>query len=280
MIRRGVVLGGGGVAGIAWETGVLTGLAASGLNVRTADLLVGTSAGSTVAAQLGSDISLDELFQRQVDPALQAPELAAVLDVEAAAALFAGAVSGAKDAVDARRLIGEVALKTPTVPEADRREVIAARLPSPTWPDRALKIVAVDAGTGEERVFDKDSGVDLIDAVAASCAVPGTWPPVTIGDRRYIDGGVRSAENADLAKGCDRVLVFQVMQIPGLLDDQLATLRAEGAQVSVIWPDEAAQAAIGPNVLDPDVRGAAAKAGYEQGQRQAAGLTPFWEGSK
>jgi NTE family protein len=271
-----VVLGGGGVAGIAWETGVLTSLAAGGLNVREADLLVGTSAGSTVAAQLGSETSLDELFQRQVDPARQAPELAAVLDAEAATALFADAASGAKDAVDARRLIGELALKTPTVPEADRRAVIAARLPSHSWPQSALKIVAVDAGTGGERVFDKDSGVDLVDAVAASCAVPGTWPPVTIGDRRYIDGGVRSAENADLATSCDRVLVFQVMQIPGLLDDQVAALRAEGVQVSVIWPDEAAETAIGPNLLDPDVREAAAKAGYAQGLREATTLTPFW----
>jgi NTE family protein len=278
MTRRGVVLGGGGVAGIAWETGYLTGLAEAGRSVLDADLFVGTSAGSTVAAQITSGVPLAELYQRQVDPALQAPELAAVLDAAAIGELFGSAYANATDPLDMRRRIGALALEAPTVPEADRRAVIAARLPSHTWPDAELRIVAVDAHSGEERIFDKDSGVDLVDAVAASCAVPATWPPVTIGDRRYVDGGIRSGENADVAAGCDRVLVLQVMEFPDLsgLDDQVAALRAEGARVTVIRPDEASKIALGPNLLDPEVRGPAAKAGYEQGLREAADLAWFW----
>ncbi|TNC23515.1 patatin-like phospholipase family protein [Amycolatopsis alkalitolerans] len=278
MTRRGVVLGGGGVAGIAWETGYLTGLIEAGRSVLDADLLVGTSAGSTVAAQITSGIGLPELYQRQVDPSLQAPELPAALDAEAMSELFGSAYVEATGPLDMRRRIGALALRAPTVPEAERRAVIAARLPRHSWPALDLRIVAVDAHTGEERVFDKDSGVDLVDAVAASCAVPATWPPVTIGARRYVDGGVRSLENADLAAGCERVLVFQVMEVPESheLDDQVSTLRASGARVTVIRPDEAAKAALGPNLLDPAVRGPAAKAGHEQGRREAAGLAWFW----
>jgi NTE family protein len=278
MTRRGVVLGGGGVAGIAWETGYLTGLAEAGRSVLEADLFVGTSAGSTVAAQITSGVPLPELYQRQVNPALQAPELAAVLDADAVMELFGSAYANATSPLDMRRRVGALALEAPTVPEPQRRAVIAARLPSHSWPAAELRIVAVDAQSGAERVFDRNSGVGLVDAVAASCAVPATWPPVTIGERRYIDGGIRSAENADLATDCARVLIFQVMEIPGSrdLDEQVAALRAEGAQVSVIRPDEPAKTALGPNLLDPEVRGPAAKAGYEQGLREAAELAWFW----
>ncbi|WP_236792465.1 patatin-like phospholipase family protein [Amycolatopsis sp. GM8] len=278
MTRRAVVLGGGGVAGIAWETGYLTGLAEAGRSILDADLFLGTSAGSTVAAQVTSGVPLPELYQRQVDPALQTPELAAILDAEAMGALFGSAYAEATSPLDMRRRIGALALEALTVPEPQRREVIAARLPRHTWPSVDLRVVAVDAHSGEERVFDRDSGVGLVDAVAASCAVPATWPPVAIGERRYIDGGVRSAENADLAAGSDRVLVFQVMEIPDSPDlgDQLAGLRAGGAQVTVVRPDEAAKTALGPNLLDPEVRGPAAKAGYEQGLREATDLAWFW----
>jgi NTE family protein len=107
-----------------------------------------------------------------------------------------------------RTRIGAYALAAPTVPEAERRANIAARLPSHTWPKPRLLIVAVDTATGEEYIMDRESGVSLVDAVAASCAVPGIRPPVTIAGRRYMDGGMRSTTNADLAKGYDRVLIL------------------------------------------------------------------------
>lgn len=278
MTRRGVVLGGGGVAGIAWETGLLTGLAEAGKSVLDADLLIGTSAGSTVAAQVTSGVPLPDLYQRQVDPARQVPELPAVLDAEAIGALFGSAYAEATSPLDMRRRIGALALEAPTVPEAERRAVIAARLPSHSWPAGDLRIVAVDAHSGEERVFDRNSGVDLVDAVAASCAVPATWPTVTIGAHRYIDGGIRSAENADLAVGCERVLVVHVMEVPDATDlaEQVAKLRASGAEVAVVQPDAGSRTALGPNLLDPRVRTPAAKAGYEQGLREAAALSWFW----
>ncbi|WP_020417913.1 patatin-like phospholipase family protein [Amycolatopsis sp. ATCC 39116] len=277
-MTRALVLGGGGVAGIAWQTGLLHGLSESGVDVLGADRFVGTSAGSTVAAQITSGTALAELFRRQVDPALQSPEIPADVDAETIAEMFGAAVSGATDAKDARRRIGDLALAARTVPEADRLKVIEARLPVHDWPAAALQIVAVDAATGDDRVFTAESGVSLVDAVAASCAVPGTWPPVTIGGRRYIDGGVRSMENADLAAGCDRVLVLRVTEVPGNtdLDEQVAALRRDGAAVLVLAPDAPAAEAIGPNLLDPSVRDAAARAGYDQAARVAAEVRAVW----
>ena len=99
--------------------------------------------------------------------------------------------------------IGAIALATDTVAEPVRRDVIAHRLPSHDWPERVLRVTAIDIATGELVVFDRDSDVELVDAVAASCAVPGAWPPVTIGDRRFMDGGVGSTVNMAVAGDCD-----------------------------------------------------------------------------
>ncbi|WP_051736316.1 patatin-like phospholipase family protein [Amycolatopsis rifamycinica] len=275
---QALVLGGGGVAGVAWTTGLLVGLAGHGQDLTGADLLVGTSAGSVVAAQVTSGLSLDELYARQADPARQAPEIPAEIDFEKFAADFGGAVTGATDPAAVRRAVGKLALAAETKPEADRRAVIAARLPVHEWPAQRLVVVAVDAETGDPRRFDRESGVSLVDAVAASCAVPGVWPPVTIEGRRYVDGGVRSAENADYATGFQRVTVVAPLGVdsplpmekplPAVLDD----LRAAGAEVTLITPDEASRAAIGENPLDPATRTPAAEAGRAQG----AALTLTW----
>ena len=238
---RALVLGGGGLSGIAWETGVLAGLEAGGADVTGADFMLGTSAGATVAAQLGSGIPLSDLLDRQTVPELQSveltPDIARVVELmeswEELPALF-------PDPAVLRRVIGERALQVETVPEAERRAVIAGRLPRHTWPSRKLAVVAVEAHTGDVRVFDQDSGVDLVDAVAASCAIPGIWPPVTIGGSRYIDGGTSSAVNADLAAGYQRVLILVPMADPSL-DEQVAGLTAGGdgsVQVQVLEPDE------------------------------------------
>jgi len=279
MSGQGLVLGGGGVAGIAWTTGLLTGLAENGQDLTGADLLVGTSAGSVVAAQVTSGTPLLELFARQYDPARQTPEIPAEIDFEKFAADFGGAVTGSTSPAEVRRAVGRLALAAETVPEADRRAVIEARLPVHEWPEQRLVIVAVDAETGEPRRFDRASGVSLVDAVAASCAVPGVWPAVTIDGTRYVDGGVRSAENADYATGCTRVTVVSPLGVDAPLPmekpllEVLDDLRAAGAEVALITPDEASVAAIGENPLDPATRTPAAEAGRAQG----AALTLTWK---
>jgi NTE family protein len=275
---QALVLGGGGVAGIAWTTGLLVGLAGHGQDLTGADLVVGTSAGAAVAAQVTSGVALDELFARQADPARQVPEIPADIDFEKFAADFGGALTGATTPADVRRAVGQLAVKAETVSEADRRAVIAARLPVHDWPEQRVVIVAVDAETGEPARFDRASGVSLVDAVAASCAVPGVWPPVTIDGRRYVDGGVRSGENADYAAGASRITVIAPLGLESPLPaekpllDVLADLRAAGAEVALITPDEASVAAVGDNPLDPSTRTPAAEAGRAQG----AALTLSW----
>ena len=269
---QALVLGGGGLAGIAWMTGLLAGLADAGQDVTGADLLVGTSAGAAVAAQVGSGLSLDALFARQVDPALQAREISVEVNMTEVAAEFAALLADATSAQDIQRRVGAYALAASTVSEADRLAAVGSRLPSPQWPARRLLLVAVDAQTGETRVFDRDSGADLVDAVAASCAVPGIWPPVTIGGHRYVDGGIRSSDNADLASGHARIVVLSPLgpdspfPTPLPLRTVVARLRSEGSAVTVIAPDEASVAAIGTNPLDPATRIPSAEAGRAQGR--------------
>jgi NTE family protein len=271
-MSEALVLGGGGVAGIAWITGLLAGLAEAGQDVTGAGLLVGTSAGATVAAQLGSGLSLEELYARQADPGRQSAELMAELDMEALGARMAAALGDTTTFTEMRRAIGGFSLAADTVPEPERRAVIEGRLPSHEWPERAMKIVAVDAETGEPRVFDNSSGVSLVDAVAASCAVPGVWPPATIEGHRYVDGGVRSAMNADYATGASRVLLIlplgqdEPLASEKPLVEGLAELRAAGAEVAILEPDEASLAAIVTNPLDPASRTPAAEAGRAQGR--------------
>jgi len=270
--EHALVLGGGGVAGIAWMTGLLTGLAETDDDLTDADVIIGTSAGANVAAQVGSGLPLTDLLARQADPSRQSAEIMAELDVAKLAAELGGYLAGASTPAETLRRIGAYALAAQTVPEAVRRNVIEGRLPSHSWPARRIQLTAVDAATGELRVFDSASGASLVDAVAASSAVPGIWPPVTIGASRYVDGGVRSADNADLAAGFGRITVISPIGFDSLIPSSLplrevvAKLRADGSAVTVIVPDAASVAVIGTNALDPATRTPAATAGLAQGR--------------
>jgi NTE family protein len=270
---QALVLGAGGVAGIAWMTGLLAGLADAGHDVTGAGTVIGTSAGATVAAQLGSGLPLEDLYARQADPALQPAEIPARIDPGAFAARWQELTAGASTPQDTLLAVGMFALAAKTVPEARRRAVIASRLPSHDWPARVIRLVAVDCENATTAQFSAASGVSLVDAVAASCAVPGIWPPVTIGGRRYMDGGTRSADNADLAAGAARIIVVSPLgtnaEIPSLmpLPGAVARLRASGSQVTVIEPDAPSRKAIGANPLDPQARTPAAIAGRAQGRR-------------
>lgn len=273
---KALVLGGGGVTGIAWEIGLLHGLAEHGVDLTDAGLVVGTSAGSSVAAQALSGVPLKDLFEAQLAGA--SGEIAARMSVGSLVKfVVAGLWPG--DPARGRAWLGRQSLRARTVPEADRRAVIARRIGGGGWPATRLLLPAVDAATGEVRVFDAASGVSLVDAVAASCAVPLTWPPVTIGAARYIDGGVRSVANVDLAAGSQQVVVLapgtQSVRPSGRPAAQLAAL---GPQVrgAVVSPDAAARAAIGKNVLDPARRRPAAEAGRAQAPKEVERLRAIW----
>ena len=199
--------------------------------------------------------------------------------VDAVTDLFLAAMAQPDSTVSQQRQrIGAVALATETVAEPVRRHVIAQRLPTHTWPDRVLRVTAIDIATGELVVFDRDSGIDLVDAVAASCAVPGAWPPVTIGDRRYMDGGIGSTINLDVADDCEMAVVLVPAGVsapspfgpgPG------AEIAAFGGTALGVFADHESLAAFGPNPLDPRCRVASAEAGRAQGRREAAGVAAF-----
>lgn len=284
-----LVLAGGGLAGIAWETGILLGIAdespATARLLLNSDVLVGTSAGSAVAAQISSGASLDALFDRQV--AESSAEIDPGVDIDSITDLFLAALSepdgaaeeGAADRTGQRmRRIGAVAASTETVPEALRRSVIAQRLPSHDWPDRVLRITAIDIATGELVVFDRESGVELVDAVAASCAVPGAWPPVTIGGRRYMDGGVASSVNMGVARDCEVAVILSPSGVdaPGAFGPgPAAEIAAFAGTTLAVFADDDSLAAFGPNPLDPSCRKPCALAGREQGRREAAAVARF-----
>ena len=298
------MLGGGGITGVAWEIGLLAGLAERGIQLDRADLLVGTSAGAVVGAQLACGADLAQLYQEQLGPLPGAPGPGGP---EAGAqeaggheapgpgttgpadkmklrdmAVFGWAMLRYRDPARAQARIGRMALAARTVPEAERRAVIAARVPSAQWPARRLLITAIEAVTGEFAALHAGSGVSLVDAVGASCAVPGVWPPVTMAGRRWIDGGVRSPANADLAAGCERIVVLaplpRGMRAATSATRQAGALAAAGRAVTVVSPDQAAVAAIGRNVLDPARRGPAARAGYAQAGPALDQVRAVWNG--
>ncbi|KOG40427.1 patatin-like phospholipase family protein [Streptomyces decoyicus] len=278
MAGTALVLGGGGLTGIGWEIGVLAGLAEAGLDLADADVVIGTSAGSIVGAHLTSGhLGLDEMYERQ----LAVPENRSAARMgPAALARFAAIALRSRDTVSFGIRMGRLALAARTVTEAEQRTAIARTLNLTDWPARRLVITAVDAATGERTAFDDTSGVRLLDAVGASCAVPGIYPPVTIDGTRWIDGGVHSSANADLAAGYGRVVIVAPMAASG---GPIAGPRAQGerlarqgARVCVLTPDRAARAAFGRNVLDPAKRADAARAGRRQAVAHAAQIQRVW----
>jgi NTE family protein len=279
-MTRALVLGGGGVAGIAWELGILHGLADAGIDLTTADRLVGTSAGSAVAAQVTSGFPLTQLYERQLSPDLLASEIAADFDPEQMMRELGEALAGKAPGTEMFRAIGAYAMRARTVPESVRRPVIERRLPSHDWPQRDLRIVAIDAMAGTPRVFTAADEVELVDAVTASCAVPGIWPPVSIAGTRYIDGGLRSGSNLDVAEGCDVVVVIVPMpELP--FADPEAVSGAErvrsSAQVVTITADAESLAAMGANPLDPASAKPSAIAGLAQAASHLEEIRAVWQ---
>jgi NTE family protein len=298
MSERALVLGGGGTSGNAWLIGVIAGLFDAGLDVTEADLIIGTSAGSTVAAQITSTTRPTELLaailaavpRPRTGPAGsdagRVPIGPAANHMEITSAIIAAA----EDAADMRRRMGAAALETDAAShrsaQTQWRATVAARLPSQLWPQRRMLIPAVDAHTGEPVVFDRHSGVDLVDAVAASTSNGFGVPPYSIADRRYINGGYRRNENADLAVGYARVLVLSPFSGRSRhpldwgmhLATQVDELRARGSRVETIFPDSNSQNAlgVGMNMMDPSTRPPAGQAGYTQGGALAEQLTEFW----
>jgi NTE family protein len=294
-MTRALVLGGGGPVGIAWEAGLLAGLADAGADLAAADFIVGTSAGSFVGSQVAGGRPAKAIAEAILAEANR-PRLAASSTGERPApapnlaVLFQKmqeAASGKRDPAEVRREIGAFALSARTMDEAAFIASFGRSLSegAAAWPAR-FACTAVDAETGEFVVWKADSGVSLAQGVASSCSVPGVYPPITIKGRRYIDGGMRSPTNADLAAGHEAVVVVSVRVAGGdeaaaermrrPLEAEMQGLREAGARVELIVPDDASLAAFGLNLMNPRVRPAACQAGLAQGRALAAGLKSVW----
>ncbi|MFB4278391.1 patatin-like phospholipase family protein [Nonomuraea sp. MTCD27] len=280
MAGRAVVLGGGGMIGIAWETGVLAALAADGLDLREADLIVGTSAGAVVGAQLATGLDPQDLYARQLRPQAgeQAPKSSPF-------ALFriVWQLTRSKTIEEYGARMGRIALAAKTSTEQERRAEVAGLLGDDVreWPNKRLVITAVDAENGKPADFDAASGVGLVDAVCAGTAGPGVRPPATIGGRRYIDGGMRSPANLDVAAGYDRIVVIAPMTrgggvMPGV-ERQIAAL-GDRARVVLITPDPASWRKVmgrsPAGALDPARRAPAARNG--RSVRAAERVAAVW----
>jgi len=278
MTRRALVLGGGGLTGIGWEWGILAGLAAAGIPLKDADLVVGTSAGSVVGAQIAHGLDPRERYEAQLAP--PDGEIAATLG-RGTMLRFGLAMVGSQAPQRVRQRIGKLARTATTgATEAERIEGISSRLPVHTWPDTKLLITAVDVETGAFRAFSAKDEVPLVTAVSCSCAVPGVWPPVTVEGKRYMDGGIRSGANADLAAGYERIVVIAPLPrgfgpMPGA-KAQVEVLRRESA-VALVTPDANAVKAFGRNVLDPAARAGAARAGLAQAASVEDAVRAVWD---
>jgi NTE family protein len=259
-----LVLGGGGITGIAWEVGVLYGLREAGIDLTGADVVVGTSAGSIVGTMVASGLDLDlAVAMQREDEQQKSPNV----DLGLVMRTFGILRDGSLDPREARARVGALAMSAPVGDPEKQVRWFASRMPQQEWPQRRLIITGVEAESGEFVAWDRDSGVPLVRAMTASCAVPCVYPPVAINGRRYVDGGLRSGTNADLASDASEIVVIAPMADTsplGAPPAELAALR-ERASVVLVKPDAGARTAIGPNVLDPSRRVAALEAGLAQG---------------
>lgn len=283
--RRALVLGGAGSAGNAWLIGLIAGLQEAGVDLTTADLTIGTSAGATTAAQITAaspSALLDAILTAPAASARRSRPPGAPDPLAARDAIIAASA----DPADMRRRLGAAALAEDASRGAEHtprwRALVASRLPRPEWPAQRVVITAVDARTGDPVLLDRGSGVELVDAVAASCSSGIAY---RIGEDRLIDGGFRTnSVNADLAAGAERALVLSPFgdrsRVPREwaqdLPAQIAALRAAGTVVETVFPGPEALDAFGDDVMSPAARLPAAVAGRGQGRALAPRLREFW----
>ncbi len=279
-----LVLGGGGPVGEAWESGVIAGLADRGIDLSRMDRIIGTSAGAIVGARLAMGMTPEQLTQQALtqfegappSPARKPPpppDLSFL--VSQLEELNAGKTTEQSVGVE----VGRWAMRAhPIATESDFVASYRRRFPKEKWPSGSYECVSVDAADGSLKVWNESSGVPLAAAVASSCALPGFFAPVKIDGQPYMDGGARSATNADLARGCKTAIVLvptaginhplAKLSVPRL-DVEVAILRKSGCKVAVIVPDAASVSAFGQSGAAENRNAAALKAGRIEGQTNA-----------
>jgi NTE family protein len=292
-LNRALILGGGGPAGEAWESGVIVALAEKGIDLSRADLILGTSAGAIVGARLASRMPASDFINAALVPADAPPPGQPVpmsagppLDLSFLATKLKEMGTAKVSQQSIRAEIGQWAQKVhPVISEAQFVASYQQRFPKTHWPGPAYGCVAVDAADGAVRVWNASSNVPLALAIASSCALPGIFAPVTINGHRFMDGGVRSVTNADLARGCKKAIVLAptmgmadpiAKSFTQYLIGELEILRASGCQVELIAPDAASLKAFGASIGDERHRAPPLEAGRVEGRDKAGEVATIW----
>ena len=287
-LDRGLVLGGGGLFFIAWQVAYLDTLARAGVTLAGAQRVVGTSAGSLIAAVVTSG-GIGR-FARTVSLLSRAPALTARLAPAARLApsqqrawdLFRQATDAEPETVQA---IGRAALAAAATPAASMRRTARLMIAHHKWPAPSLQVTAVDTYTGERIVIDHHAQVPVATATAASSSVPGLFAPQLVGDRFCMDGGVSgSGTHSDLVAGADRVVMISLSeafpsprpggmtQRPGGYQQELDNLQASGSKVLVVGPESADLTTL----MDPREVPAALAMGRRQAQEDVDRVRDFW----
>ena len=289
-MTRALVLGGGGPVGVGWESGLAVGLAEAGVALGEADLVVGTSAGSIVGAGLALGLDPAETVSAVGQPL--PVEVGAGASIETLMTAWADAASRAQTPEQIRIELGKLALAAETVAEGDfTGAAVFAQLAGRDWP-ASFRCTAIDTETGALQLWDAAAGAPMDLAVASSCAVPMVFPPVTIDGARYMDGGMRTPLNADLAAGHTGVIVVSclAMALPEGISDpmfdataaaieaELTVLRDGGATVEIIVPgaEFLEVSGWGTELMNPARVAGAYEAGVRQGAVEADRMRATW----
>ena len=291
-MSHALVLGGGGPVGVGWESGLLVGLSEAGVELGKADLVVGTSAGSIVGAEAVLGWDLEASLALLDTPWPPAAPTEGPGGIELLLAELTQAASGAASAEELRRNLGRIAHAAAPFGEAAYLELFEG-IAGQSWPTR-YQCTAVDTETGEPRVWDAAAEVPLHLAIASSCSVPGIFPPVTIDGRHYMDGGMKTALNADFAAGHEAVVAISCFALelpPGLSDPlmdmlnaateaELQAVRSAGSRLEVVvpGPDFLDLSGWGLNLMDPSLTRQAFAVGKRQAAAEAERLATVWRG--
>lgn len=293
--RIGLVLGAGGILGAAWMVGALRAVQ-DRLDeaLGSVEIMVGTSAGSILAAALRNGMDVDELLGHQRGHRTDLPGLHHVDRASAPVPPRLGIGSPrllTLAALAPHRIRSTVAASAllPTgrgrldavgnLVDAMARRTTPAGSPMPAWPARPTWVVAMEYETGRRTVFGRPGAptAELSDAVVASCSIPGWYEPKTIHGRRYVDGGVYSVTSVDLlaARRLDHVYVLcplggdgpaddrslvatgeRILRrcVSGWVDIEARKVEAAGTAVTVVTPGADDIEAMGRNLMDPTRR--------------------------
>lgn len=286
---RALVLGAGGPVGRAWQSGLIAGLIERAIDLGDASMIIGTSAGAIVGAQLA--LGLKFAVPSKPDLTVQAPPASSSSNLPALLTAIARALRSSEPESE-RAKIGALAIAAQTPSEEDSIARPAfAQIRGHSFPMR-FRATAVNAHTGKLQVWDASSGASLERAVASSAAIPGLWPPITIKGERYIDGGVRSMLNADLATGCDIIIAVSCfpLEVAGgiknpdmaatnaALTAELSALRNAASTLAVITPNEAFLTLThrGAAMMDGNLEPEAFQIGHAQALQQAEDIRVAW----